>query len=81
MLRKLFSHSVIYGIGPQIPKFAGLLLLPIISQDLTAADFGLYGVIQAYAQAFLYLKTLGTDVVLSNSFSNIPKRTDYIGDM
>lgn len=73
MLRKLFSHSVIYGIGPQIPKFAGLLLLPIISQDLTAADFGLYGVIQAYAQAFLYLKTLGTDVVLSNSFFKHPK--------
>ena len=73
MIRKLFSHSFIYGIGPQIPKFAGLLILPIITPDLTASDFGLYGIIMAYAQAFLYLKTLGTEVVLSNSFFKHPK--------
>lgn len=73
MIRKLFSHSVIYGIGPQIPKFAGLIIIPIISQDLTPQDFGAYGIVMAYAQAFLYLKTLGTEVVLSNSFFKHPK--------
>ncbi|MBL7835053.1 MAG: oligosaccharide flippase family protein [Cyclobacteriaceae bacterium] len=72
MIKKLVSHSFIYGIGPQIPKFAGLLIYPIISQDLTPRDFGLYGIVIAYAQAFLYLKTLGTEVVLSNSFFKHP---------
>ncbi|TXH27028.1 MAG: lipopolysaccharide biosynthesis protein [Cyclobacteriaceae bacterium] len=72
MIRKVVFNTLLYGVAPQVPKFAGLLILPLITQSLTAKDFGLYGIILAYTQAFLYLKTLGTDVVLSNSYFKHP---------
>lgn len=74
MLRKAAGNTIIYGIGPQIPKFAGVLILPLITPYLTPTDFGIFGVIQAYSLALSYLKTLGTDIVLTNVFFKHPHR-------
>jgi O-antigen/teichoic acid export membrane protein len=73
MIKKTIVNTIVYGIGPQIPKFAGIVILPLITPYLTAADFGIFGVIQAYGLALSYLKTLGTDVVLSNVYVKHPR--------
>jgi len=72
MLKKLFSHSLIYGLAPQISKIAGIFALPIITKDLTSIDFGVWGIILAYVGVLQALSNLGMGVVLSNSFFHSP---------
>lgn len=57
-----------YAIGPQVPKLANLLVLPIITQFLTATDYGIYGTLLAYSALLGGLKRMGFDVLLVNSF-------------
>lgn len=68
MLKKIVSHSFLYAIGPQIPKFVNLLVLPIITQYLTPLDYGVYGTLLAYMGLMQGLKSLGFDVLLVNTF-------------
>ena len=72
MIKKLFSHTAIYGLAPQIPKVVGILILPIITPFLTAVDFGVYGLITAVVGAISVLSTLGMNVILSNSYFKKP---------
>ena len=72
MLKRLFSHTAIYGLAPQIPKVVGILILPIITPFLTTIDFGVYGLITAVVGAISVFATLGLNVVLSNSFFKEP---------
>lgn len=72
MLKKLFSHSAIYGLAPQIPKLAGIFILPIITAHLTKMDFGVFGLITAVTGAIAVFANLGLNVVLSNSFYKSP---------
>lgn len=74
MLKKLVSHTAIYGMAPQIPKIAGVLSLPIITKYLTELDFGVSGVITAVAGAVAVLGTLGLRVILVNSFYKSPSQ-------
>ena len=68
MLKKLISHSLLYAVGPQIPKLANIIVLPIITQFLTAKDYGIYGTLLAYSGLLSGLKMLGFEVLLVNSF-------------
>ncbi|MCK0115075.1 polysaccharide biosynthesis C-terminal domain-containing protein [Gelidibacter sp. F63206] len=74
MLKKLFSHTILYALGPQIPKLANIALLPIITKYLTPLDYGVYGTIMAYNGLLMGLQTLGLDVLLVNSFFKKPNR-------
>ncbi|WP_333695455.1 lipopolysaccharide biosynthesis protein [Flavobacterium sp.] len=68
MIKKLFSHTFIYGIGNQIPKIAGLFSLPFITAHLTELDYGVFGVITSYIAAIEVFAYLGLRVVLINTF-------------
>jgi O-antigen/teichoic acid export membrane protein len=68
LIKKLFSHTALYGLAPQISKVAGLFALPIITPHLTEFDFGMWGLIMAYVGGLDALASLGMNVVLSNSF-------------
>lgn len=72
MLKKLFSHTAIYGLGDQLSKVAHFLALPLITQDLTATDYGVSGIITAYTTAVSVFAALGLKVVLVNSFFKSP---------
>jgi O-antigen/teichoic acid export membrane protein len=74
MLKKLFSHTAIYGLAPQITKLASFFALPIITKDLTDIDYGVSGVLAAYTTALAVLATLGLRVVLVNSFFKSPSQ-------
>lgn len=77
-LKKLFSHSLIYTIGPQIPRIAGLFVLPIITQFLTTTDYGVYGIVISYIGIFTALSDLGFSVVLVNSYYQYPEKWGII---
>lgn len=72
MLKKLFSHTAIYGLAPQVSKIAGFLALPIITKELTSEDYGIYGLLTAYTTAISVLSILGLRLVLVNSFYHSP---------
>lgn len=68
MLKKLFSHTFIYGFANQIPKIAGLFSLPFITAHLTEEDYGIFGVVVSYTAAIEVFAYLGLRVILVNSF-------------
>ncbi|MHC2991554.1 hypothetical protein OB13_08160 [Pontibacter sp. HJ8] len=78
MLRKLLSHAAIYGLAAQLPRLAGVLALPLITQYLTPADYGVAGIVTAYFYAFTLLQSLGLSVVLANTFVRYPQRYRWI---
>ncbi len=72
MFKKLFSHIIIYGFAPQIPKVAQFFILPVITKDLTETDFGVAGILTAYTSSIAVLAFLGLRVVLVNTFFKSP---------
>ncbi|OAV44303.1 polysaccharide biosynthesis protein [Lewinella sp. 4G2] len=78
MLKKLFSHSLIYAIAPQVASIAGILALPVITKDLTTVDYGVWGVLMAYTGALQALAILGMGVVLSNAFFKMPRQYKWL---
>lgn len=68
MLKKIIKDFSIYGLMPFLPKFASLLILPLITPYLNATDYGVYGVIISYVTLLKVFSSLGLDINLSNSF-------------
>lgn len=68
MLKRLFSHSLLYAIGPQLPSIITLFLLPITTKYLTAFDYTVYGITLAYISALIAFKDLGLQLNLTNYF-------------
>ncbi len=78
MLRKLLSHAAIYGLSAQVPRLAGVLVLPIITRYLSTTDYGVAGVVTAYASALVMLQSLGLSVVMTNTYAQHPNRYKWI---
>lgn len=72
MLKKLFTHTAIYGLAPQVIRLAQIFVLPIITPFLTTVDYGVFGLISAVIGAVSVFSTMGLAVVLSNSFYRSP---------
>lgn len=68
MIKRLFSHSLLYALGPQLPSVITLFLLPITTRYLTAFDYTVFGVTLAYVTALSALKDLGLQLNLVNYF-------------
>lgn len=68
MIKKLLTNSLIYGIAPNIPKVAALVILPLLTSHLTEDDYGIAGTIVAYTMALSAFSTLGFNVVLQNAY-------------
>lgn len=78
MLRKLLTHAAIYGLAAQVPRLAGVLALPVITQHLTTNDYGVAGVVTAYAYALTLLQSLGLSVVMVNAYARHPLRYSWL---
>lgn len=72
--KRYFSDSLIYSLGPQIPKIAGIFVLPIITRFLTPTDYGVYGLVTAYIGVLSALGDLGFSILMVNSFFNFPQK-------
>jgi len=78
MLRKLFSHTAIYGVAPHVSKIASFFVLPIITKYLTPLDYGVYGVVTATVGSISVFASLGLRVVLVNSFYKSPGQYKWL---
>lgn len=76
-LKKIASHSIIYALGPQLPKLAGILTLPLVTPYLSALDYGVWGTILAYTGALSAIKDLGLVLPLVNSFYQYPNKWKF----
>jgi O-antigen/teichoic acid export membrane protein len=65
-------------LGPQIPKFAALFVLPLITPHLESVDYGVYGIITSYTGILTGLSDLGFSVVLVNSYYKHPTKWRFI---
>jgi O-antigen/teichoic acid export membrane protein len=72
VLKRIFTHSAIYGLAPQISKVANFFVLPIITKDLTEIDYGVSGIVIAYTSSISVLSALGLRLILVNSFYKSP---------
>lgn len=68
MFKKLFSHSLLYALGPQLPKLVGIFLLPVVTRYLTPDDYAIWGLCMAYTAGLAGLRDLGFAQVMVNSF-------------
>lgn len=68
MLKKLLTNTFLFGLAPYVSKIISVFLLPVMTQYLTAADYGIAGTIDAYTQGLTALSTLGFTTVLSIIF-------------
>ena len=78
MLKKIFSNTVIYGLGQNAPKIIAIILLPVITPFLTKADYGVFGVLVAYIGSATVFKQLGFSVILSNSYYKNPLHYKFV---
>lgn len=78
MVKKLFSDSLIYALGPQLPKIVSLFLYPILTEHLTAVDYGIYGLIISYISLVSFLKEMGLNIIFFNSFYEYPGRYQIV---
>lgn len=78
MLKRIISHSIIYSLGPQLPRLIGLFLLPFVTPFLSNTDFGVWGTIMAYSMIFSVARDLGLVVPMLNSFYKNPSRWKWV---
>jgi len=78
MLKKLFTHSFIYAIAPQVSKVISILMLPILTPHLSKLDYGIYGIIMAYTIFITAFKDLGFAVLFTNAYFKSKYRWKYI---
>ena len=64
--------------GPQIPRVAGIFVLPLITQFLTSVDYGVYGIFTSYVGLFSVASDLGFSILLVNSYYKHPTRWKII---
>jgi O-antigen/teichoic acid export membrane protein len=72
MIKKLFSHTALYGLAPQLSKVVSFLTLPLITAELTDVDYGIAGLLAAYTTLISVLATLGLRMILVNAFFKSP---------
>ena len=78
MLKKLFGHSLVYAIGPQLPKLVSLFLMPLYTTKLTSLDYGIIGIIGTYTALLGGLRDLGMSQPMVNVFFKYPSRWKLI---
>lgn len=61
IFKNVFKDSIIYGFGNAILAFYQLLILPILTNNLSQADFGIYNYLGAINTIFATVVILGMD--------------------
>jgi O-antigen/teichoic acid export membrane protein len=78
MLKKVLKNSLLYGIAPQIAAIANIIVLPLITPNLTKIDFGINGIALSYIGVLTLIQSLGLKIVYANSFFYYPKQYKWI---
>ena len=73
MLKRIFSESLFYALGPHIPRVVSLLLLPLFTRYLTSTDYGISATVMVYTGLLLGIKDLGITVLAINAYYHFHK--------
>ena len=76
--KKILINSIIYVVGPQLPRILGLFLMPILTPYLSTTDYAMWGLTVAIVYLFNAGRDAGMSVLLVNSFFKYPKRWKFI---
>lgn len=68
MLKFIFKNAALYTIANQIPMFANLILLPIISKFLNKEDYYIFGTVLAYGGVISVFSNFGLIPAFQNAF-------------
>ncbi|WP_343616093.1 lipopolysaccharide biosynthesis protein [Flavobacterium sp.] len=68
MIKKLFKHSLVYGLAPFVPKVINLLMLPIFTAVLNPLDYGVQSLLNSSMGLIGVLSMLGLGLPLTNAF-------------
>ena len=74
MYKKIFKHSLIYALAPQMPKLVSIMILPILTKYLTASDYGVSATIMAYTGLLGGIADLGLTLPIINAYYHHPTR-------
>src|SRR5688572_29027739 len=77
-MKKLTIDTLIYGLGPQVPKLASFLILPFITPYLTKTDYGIFGLLTAYTAALSAFQFLGLRLNIVNAFYHYGSRYIWV---
>lgn len=72
MIKTLLKGSSIYGIAPFIPRILSVLLLPIMTEYLTAQDYGIIGTVTSILFALQAFQALGLQSLLPTYYYKCP---------
>ncbi len=75
-LAEVFKHSLIYGLGSVTQSAVGLILLPILTGELSRTDFGVYSLIFMATTIFGSIFYLGMTSALPRSFFDYKNNID-----
>lgn len=78
MKNKLILNTILYALGPQIPKVAGILMMPFFTKHLTSFDYGAAGLVFAYTGLLGGLGDLGIHIRMSNIFFKTPNNWRFL---
>jgi O-antigen/teichoic acid export membrane protein len=67
-IKKLASHSVIYGMGRYLDKFIGFLLIPLYTRYLVPADYGILALLSIISSLGFIFLNLGQSSALFRSY-------------
>ncbi len=75
---KLLVNTILYVIGPQISKVVSILMMPLLTKQLTSFDYGAAGLIYAYTGLLGGLGDLGIHVRMANVYFKTPNKWRFI---
>ncbi|MBI3302273.1 MAG: oligosaccharide flippase family protein [Deltaproteobacteria bacterium] len=67
-IKKLASHSVIYGLGAYLDKFIGFLLIPLYTRYLLPADYGILALLSIVSSLGFTFLNMGQSSALFRSY-------------
>jgi O-antigen/teichoic acid export membrane protein len=67
-VKQIFLNTIWFGIVPKLSILITVFIMPLITPYLTAADYGILGIVTSYSSIFFSFYTLGLNVHLTNSY-------------
>jgi len=77
VLKRLLSHSALYGLTPQLTKVISIFTLPILTAYLTPLDYAISGLVATYLGLLGALQTLGLNIIVGNSYYKYNRNDHY----
>lgn len=67
-IKKLFSHTIIYGLGNSGNRLVGFFLLPIYSRYLTPEDYGVLALVSMFGEILFILTNMGQNTAIFRTY-------------